>query len=110
VWLGGFVFLLGLGPIFSWDALGWVVKMPVWIDFAKCVAPASDAYKGMSGATSSLLTYFFLLVITSIGVIGMGGNLKKYIVAFTLFTGWCFSAWCSETMPTLPPHLTKLRD
>jgi len=84
VWLGGFVFLLGLGPIFSWDALGWVVKMPVWIDFAKCVAPASDAYKGMSGATSSLLTYFFLLVITSIGVIGMGGNLKKYIVAFTI--------------------------
>jgi uncharacterized membrane protein YadS len=84
VWLGGFVFLLGLGPIFNLDLLGWVVKTPVWIDFAKSVAPASAAYKNMSGVTSSILTFVFLLVITSIGIVGMGGNLKKFILGFTV--------------------------
>jgi uncharacterized membrane protein YadS len=84
VWLGSFVFLLGLGPVFHMDLLGWVVKTPVWIDFAKCAAPVSAGYKGMSGLTSSLLTFIFLLTITTVGVIGMGGDVKKYIVGFTI--------------------------
>ncbi|AFM27399.1 putative sulfate exporter family transporter [Desulfomonile tiedjei] len=84
VWLGGFVFLLGLGPIVNLDILGWVVKTPVWIDFAKSAAPVSAGYKGMSGLTSSLLTFFFILAITTVGVIGMGGNVKKYIIGFTI--------------------------
>ncbi len=84
VWLGGFVFLLGLGPIYGVDMLGWVVKMPVWTDFAKAAEPASKGYATMSGVTSSLLTYFFLLAITTIGVIGMGGNVKKYVIGFTI--------------------------
>jgi uncharacterized membrane protein YadS len=84
VWLGGFVFLLGLGPIYGVDLLGWVVKMPVWIDFAKAVAPVSAGYKAMSGVTSSLLTYLFLLAITTVGVIGMGGNVQKYVIGFTI--------------------------
>ena len=84
VWLGCFVFLLGLGPIFNLDLLGWVVKTPVWIEFSKCVGPISDGYKGMSGFTSSLLTFIFLLAITTVGIVGMGGNVKKYIIGFTI--------------------------
>jgi uncharacterized membrane protein YadS len=84
VWLGGFVFLLGLGPIFGLNLLGWVAKFSVWSDFAKCVAPVSAAYKGMSGVTSSILTYVFLLAITTVGIIGMGGNVMKYIAGFTI--------------------------
>lgn len=84
VWLGGFVFLLGLGPIFGMDLLGWVTKMPVWSDFAKCAGPVSAGYKSMSGMTSSILTFLFLLILTTVGVIGMGGNVKKYIIGFTI--------------------------
>jgi uncharacterized membrane protein YadS len=87
VWLGGFVFLLGLGPIFGFNLLGWVAKFGVWTDFSKCVAPASSAYKGLGGALSSILTYLFLLAITTVGIIGMGGNVKKYILGFT-FIFW----------------------
>jgi uncharacterized membrane protein YadS len=84
VWLGCFVFLLGLGPIFNLDLLGWVVKTPVWIDFAKSAAPISAGFKGMSGLVSSVLTFLFMLIITTIGVIGMGGKVKKFIIGFTI--------------------------
>jgi uncharacterized membrane protein YadS len=84
VWLGGFVFLLGLGPIAHLDLLGWVVNIPVWSEFSKCAVPVSAAYKGMSGFTSALLTFFFMLAITTVGIIGMGGNVKKYIIGFTV--------------------------
>jgi uncharacterized membrane protein YadS len=84
VWLGGFVFLLGLGPIFGIDMLGWVVKFSVWTDMSKAFAPVSKAYKGMSGMTSAILTYVFLLGLTTIGILGMGGNVKKYVIGFTV--------------------------
>lgn len=84
VWLGGFVFLLGLGPIFGIDMLGWAVKFSVWIDFGKAFSPASKAYAGMSGTMSAILTYVFLLGLTTIGMLGMGGNIKKFIVGFTV--------------------------
>ncbi|MEW6140343.1 MAG: putative sulfate exporter family transporter [Thermodesulfobacteriota bacterium] len=84
VWLGGFVFLLGLGPIYGMDLLGWVVKFSVWTDVSKAFAPVSAGYKGLSGVTSSVLTYLFLLAITTVGVVGMGGNVRKYVIGFTI--------------------------
>ncbi len=107
VWLGGFVFLLGLGPIFNMDLLGWVVKNPVWIDFAKSAAPASAAYKGMSGVTSSVLTYLFILVITTIGIIGMGGNVKKYVIGFTIIFWLVYFCMVLGNNATLQ-HLQRL--
>jgi len=84
VWLGLFVFVLGLGPIYGVDMLGWVVKTSVWTDFSKAMAPVSKGFEGMWGGTSSILTYFFLLGVTTVGIFGMGGNVKKYIVGFTI--------------------------
>lgn len=85
VWLGLFIFLLGLGPVFGSDLLGWVVKASTWIDISKAIAPISKAYKGsMSGVTSLLLTYLFLLAVTTIGAAAMGSNVKRYIAGFTI--------------------------
>lgn len=84
VWLGLFIFLLGLGPIFGSDLLGWVVKSASWTDIAKSIAPISKAYKGMSGITSLLLTYLFLLVITSAGAYFMGANVKRFAAGFSI--------------------------
>ncbi len=84
VWIGLFIFLLGLGPIYGQDLLGWVVKNNVWIDLSKSIKPISAGYASLSGITSAVLTYAFLLVVTSIGVIAMGKNLKRYIIGFTI--------------------------
>ncbi|MFX4263502.1 putative sulfate exporter family transporter [Pelotomaculum propionicicum] len=84
VWLGLFIFVLGLGPILGIDLLGWVVKQNVWVDISKSIAPMSKAYQGLSGVVSALLTYLFLLVITTAGARAMGSNVKKFILGFTI--------------------------
>ncbi|MCX5873153.1 MAG: putative sulfate exporter family transporter [Deltaproteobacteria bacterium] len=84
VWLGLFVFMLGLGPIYGIDALGWVAKNSVWIDINKSVSTMSSAYKSLPGITSAVLTYLFMLVLTSIGVIGMKKNVVRYAIGFTI--------------------------
>ena len=83
VWLGLFIFILGLGPIFGVDLIGWAVKSGTWNDFSKAMAPISKAYKGMSGYTSMFLTYIFLLVITTIGAKAMGASIKRFAIGFT---------------------------
>jgi len=84
VWLGLFIFFLGLGPVFGADWLGWVVKQNVWIDLSKSLAPISSTYKGMSGSTSAILTYLFMLVITTIGAVAMGARAARFAIGFTI--------------------------
>lgn len=84
VWLGLFIFLLGLGPVFGSELLGWVVKVTTWTDVANSFGPISKNFSGMSSFTSLLLTYLFLLIITTIGAKAMGANLKKFVIGFTV--------------------------
>ena len=84
LWMGLFVFILGLGLFIGWDILGWGIKTNVWIDITKSMTPISGALKGMPGLTSLFLTYIFMLVITQIGAIAMGANVGRFMVAFTL--------------------------
>lgn len=84
VWLGLFIFVLGLGPIFGVDLLGWVVKSATWTDISRAIAPISKGYQGMSGFTSLFLTYLFLLLITTIGARVMGANAKRFAVGFSI--------------------------
>lgn len=85
VWLGLFIFVLGLGPVFGSDLLGWVVKVGTWTDISKAFAPISKGYQGgMSGFTSLIVTYIFLLVITTIGAKAMGASIKRFAVGFTV--------------------------
>ena len=84
VWLGLFVFVLGLGPIYGIDTLGWVFKNSVWIDISKSVSPVSSDYKSLSGMASVGLTYLFMLGLTTIGAVAMGRNLLKFVIGFTV--------------------------
>lgn len=84
VWLGLFVFALGLGPIFGADLLGWGVKFSTWTDLSKSFGPMSKAYsEAVSGPASLFLTYLFMLVLTTIGAKVMGANVKRFIIGFT---------------------------
>lgn len=83
-WLGLFIFALGLGPMFGMDILGWVVKSSVWSSISDALKPISAGYGHLSGLQSLVLTYLFLLAVTTVGAVVMGANAKKYMGGFTI--------------------------
>lgn len=93
VWLGGFIFVLGLGPIFGVDLLGWAVKAKVWTDLSQALVPQSDAFAGMSGWTSLLVTYLFLLAITTIGAAVMRWNVGRFMAGFSIIYFLTMGSW-----------------
>ena len=84
LWLGLFVFVLGLALFIGVDFLGWGVKTNMWIDITKALGSVSGTLKGMPGVTSLFLTYLFMLVITLVGAVAMGVNAGRFILGFTL--------------------------
>lgn len=91
VWLGLFIFLLGLLKLTGSDVLGWVVKTNVWLDFSKALTPV--AAKGLSGFASLILTYLFLTIVLSIGISAMGGNVRRFIAGFTIIFWITYVCW-----------------
>lgn len=84
VWIGLFVFLLSLGPLFGIDLLGWAVEPKMWTNVAKSLAPVSKNYAAMSPVLSLVCTYAALLAVLSIGAKVLGYNLKKFFYGFTV--------------------------
>jgi uncharacterized membrane protein YadS len=84
LWIGLFIFLLGLGLFVGIDFLGWGVKTNIWIDISKALGSVSGTLKGMPGITSLFLTYLFMLFVTMIGAVAMGVNAGRFIMGFTL--------------------------
>ncbi len=82
VWLGLFLFALSLATFFGGDALGWAVTTSVWTSPWKALAPASKAYS-LSGPLSLLLTYAFLLALTTIGAKALRLDLGRFVKGFT---------------------------
>ncbi|MGB9846074.1 MAG: putative sulfate exporter family transporter [Desulfotomaculales bacterium] len=93
VWLGGFIFLLGLGPLAGKDLLGWAVTTSTWVSLSKALAPQSKTFAGMSGWLSLLLTYLFLLVLTTIGAKCMRWNVGRFIGGFTIIFFVSYACW-----------------
>lgn len=94
VWLGLFIFLLGLLQLAGVDLVGWVVKTKVWLSLSEALAPASKSLEGtLSGFSSLLLTYVFLTVILSIGVAAMGGKVGRFIGGFTIIFWITYICW-----------------
>ncbi|MHB8156714.1 MAG: putative sulfate exporter family transporter [Desulfocucumaceae bacterium] len=112
VWIGLFVFLLGLGPIFGSDLLGWVVKTSSYTDIGKAMAPLSKTYSNIPGYVSLILTYLFFLAVTTVGAAAMGANVKRFMLGFTIIFGLTYacivlgeSAWIS--VPPDPARQAK---
>ena len=84
LWMGLFIFVLGLGMFIGLDLLGWGIKLNIWTDITKALSSVSGALKGMPGFTSLFLTYLFMLFITMIGAVAMGVNAGRFILGFTL--------------------------
>ncbi len=93
LWLGFFIFVLGLALFVGLDLLGWGVKTNVWTDITKAISPVSGAYKGMPGLVSLLLTYVFMMVIMGIGAIALKANLGRFMLGFTLVFWIGYGCW-----------------
>lgn len=84
VWLGLLIVFLGFGQVAGIDLLGWVVKFNVWSDVTKAVAPNSQDFAFLGGAGSLLVTYLFVLAITTVGAHFMGSNVRRFALGFTV--------------------------
>ncbi len=84
LWMGLFIFVLGLGMFIGMDLLGWGIKLNIWTDLTKSLSSVSGTLKGMPGFTSLFLTYLFMLFLTMIGAVAMGVNAGRFILGFTL--------------------------
>ena len=93
LWIGFFIFVLGLGLFVGLDLLGWGVKTSVWTDITKAISPVSGTFKGMPGLISLLLTYVFMMVIMGIGAIALKANLGRFMLGFTLVFWIGYGCW-----------------
>ena len=84
LWLGLFVFVLGLGLFLGIDLLGWGVKTSVWVNITKAITPMSASFKAMPGIVALFFTYLFMLVLAMVGAMGVRANIGRFILAFTL--------------------------
>lgn len=84
VWLGLLIVALGAGQAAGIDLLGWVAKYNVWSDIGKAVIPNSQAFAFLGVFGSMVVTYIFLLAITSVGAYFMGSSIKKFVAGFTI--------------------------
>ena len=84
VWLGLFIFALGLGPVYGMDTLGWLAKHNVWIDLSKSFEPTSKAYAGFGGLGAAAATWLFMLAITTFGATIMGSKPAKFAAGFSI--------------------------
>jgi uncharacterized membrane protein YadS len=93
LWLGLFIFVLGLGTFVGLDLLGWGIKTNVWTDITKALTPVSGTLKGMPGLTSLLLTYIFMLFIMQIGAVALGANVGRFMLGFTMVFWIGYACW-----------------
>ncbi len=107
--LGLFIFLLGLGVFVGLDLLGWSIKTSVWIDFSKALGPVSKTFKSLSGITSLICTYFFLLVIMGIGAIALGARVGKFILGFSIVFWLSYACWVGGHYAYIAATTDKLK-
>ena len=92
VCLGLLLFGLSLATFFGVDALGWAVTTSVWTSPWKALAPASKTY-ALSGLVSLLMTYVFLLALTTMGAKALRLDLARFVKGFTAVFWAAYLSW-----------------
>lgn len=82
--MGMFLFCLAALNFAGVDALGWAVRTNVWVSADKMFKAATKPYAGLNGFVALGLTYVFITAFLSVGVKFLGGDVPRFIKAFTL--------------------------
>jgi uncharacterized membrane protein YadS len=93
VWLGLFMFLMGLLTIWGIDVVGWQSKASTWSEAGKWIKPAGKAYKEWGWIGSLFTTYVVWTVLTCIGAAAMKLDVKKFFLGFTVLFVITWLAW-----------------
>jgi uncharacterized membrane protein YadS len=111
LWTGLAVFVLSLGSFLGTDCLGFGAKVGTWTDLAHAVTPVAASFKTMPAWLSVLCTYLFLGMLVGVGNWLLGGNVKRFVVSFTLVFGLSFACWVlgnhANIAATTPAELKK---
>jgi uncharacterized membrane protein YadS len=91
--IGVLVFALALFNLSGIDLLGWAVTTSVYTNLANALAPVAKGYAWLSGGASLLATYAALLVVLSIGISALGGDVKRFALAFTVVFALAYASW-----------------
>ncbi len=91
--IGLLVFAAALVSIGGTDLLGWAVTTSVYTDVSQALSPFAKAYAWLGGGGSLLATYAALLVVLSAGVTTLGGDVKKFAIAFTVVFAIAYASW-----------------
>jgi len=93
VWLGLFMFGVGLLTIWGIDWVGWQLRPSTWTDFSKAAGPASKNYAGLGMYGSFLTTYVVWTVLTGIGAYFMRLDVKKFVAGWTVLFVIAWVSW-----------------
>jgi uncharacterized membrane protein YadS len=91
--IGVLVFALALFSLSGIDLLGWAVTTSVYTDITAALVPVAKAYGAIGGLSALLATYVSLLVVLSAGVAALGGDVRKFAVAFTVVFAIAYASW-----------------
>lgn len=91
--IGLLVFGLALLSAFGADVLGWAVSTSVYTDLSQALNPITKSYAWLGGGGALVATYVALLVVLSAGVVILGGDVKKFAVAFTAVFVLAYGSW-----------------
>src|SRR5580693_3061972 len=91
--IGVVVFALALFSLSGTDLLGWAVTTSVYTDVTKALAPVAKAYASVGGPGALVATYAALLVALTAGVAALGGDVRKFVVAFTVVFAIAYASW-----------------
>jgi uncharacterized membrane protein YadS len=104
--IGVLVFALALFSLSGTDLLGWVVTTSVYTDVTKALAPVAKAYASLGGLGALVATYASLLVVLSAGVAALGGDVRKFAVAFTVVFAIAYASWIVGSYAYVAPVTT----
>ena len=93
LWMGFFIFVLGLGLFVGLDLLGWGVKTNVWTTSPRRSPRYPAPSKVCRAYVSLLLTYIFMMVIMGVGAIALKANLGRFMLGFTLVFWIGYGCW-----------------
>jgi len=93
LWLGLLIFILALLAAYGTDLLGFVIKANTWIDVSKAMGPVSKNYAFLGATGSFIVTYIFLLVVTTVGAAAMGWDVRKFAGGFTFIFVVTWICW-----------------
>lgn len=91
--IGLLVFALALFSLSGVDLLGWAVTTSVYTSLSQALAPFAKGYAWLGGGASLFATYAALLVVLSIGVAALGGDVRKFVAAFTVTFAIAYASW-----------------